>query len=473
MVTDQQREELRKRLGLIPVIRSSYELCQVIDKDGTKRGAGGLPQHYDSFGRYGHDTIGRVGVRQPKDPAKYGDPATLHMDLDDILRTDPKWGERSLEMMRQVPGLQKAKSHEDVVEALSANIRDTLQTVTPELETLAKSWYPLGNKFNIEEANANGLPSDVMHVVTARLSPQKDWFHNLAMARAFARTYAADPVIDYDAVNIANNIRQASWIDKKNPNIPPPEVLSSSKLVGKRLSDLDDILAGEMVRTLTVLRGENHTINIDGTPVVTPGGQMPGISWQSFDSMGKAMRIIRDPTPQTAHEILGQQHKIRSFYENLRDPHNTSGFDDATIDTHALGMGVGIPWSSSEPMINKFFGQPKSTKAGVSGVYPLFVEANRRVAREDPARFENTNQIQAVTWEGQRALWPRTAKKKWVMESIARIRTREGNGDIGHAEAQGLVEALRVQLPGIATSGAGSGTPAGIKGLPPWVTKGT
>lgn len=469
MATDQQREDLRKRLGLTPVLQTTFELTQQdIEKDGMKRGGGGAPQSYDSFGRYGHNTIGRVGVLQPKS----GDHAEARMDLDEILSKDPKWGERSLELMRKVPGFEGAKDHEQVVTRIADNVRDVLGTVGPELEAVAKSWYPLGNQFNVAEANANGLPADVMHVVTARLSPQKDWYHNLAMARAFARTHAADPTIDYDAVDTANLLRISAWESKKNPAIPKPEIIDASKWNGKKLSDMPDELAGEMVRSLTVLRGENFTINIDGTPQVRADGKHNAISWQSGDSMGRAMRMIRAQDKDTAHEILGSQHKIRSFYENMRDPFNTSGYDDATIDTHALGMGVGIPWGSSEKMINTFFGSPKSTKAGVTGVYPIFVEANRRLGHEQPERFQNTNQIQAVTWEGQRAMWPNTAKKKWVMDVIANIRTREGKGDIGHAEARELVEALRVQLPGVATGRAGAGTPDKLQGLPGWIIEG-
>lgn len=475
-VTQEQREELRKRFGLIPTLRTSFEITQEdIEKDGRKRGGGGEQQAYDARGRYTSggglgsiETIGRVGVRQPKGE----DPAEARMELGAIVKQDARWAEKSLDLMRQVPGFEKAKNHDQVVERIARNITDVMETVTPDLERVAKSWYPLGHEFNRAEARANGLPDDVMHVVTARLSPQKDWFHNLAMARAFARTHAENPTLDYDTIDTANLLRVSAWEAKKNPNIPKPEIIDAGKYVGKRLSELPDDLAGELVRPLTILRGENHTINIDGTPVINNQGKTSAISWQSGDSMGRAMRMIRAQDRETAHEILGQQHKIRSFYENMRDPMNTSGFDDVTIDTHALGMGVGIPWGSSERMINTFFGSPKSTRAGVAGVYPIFVEANRRVRMEHPERFANTNQVQAVTWEGQRALWPNTAKKKWVMDAIARIRSAEGKGDIGHNEAREMVEALRVQLPGVSTGRAGAGTPDKVTGLPGWIIQG-
>lgn len=467
-ISEQQRAALRARFNLPTVVEKHAQDFELVGEElekagGTKRGGGGQQQGFDAFGRY----IGRVGVRSPK----FTDPEAAHMDLGHIVKEDPKFEERLLGVMRQVPGFEVVRSHEEAVNRIAQHIMETADRTPDDLAEMAKKWYPLGHEFNKGEALRHGVHPDVAHAVTARLSPQKDWFHNLAMSRATMRRLTEDPVIDKATVDQVNAIRIAAWEDKKNPRIPKPDQLDPRAIVGKRLSELDDFTAGEMIRPLTDQVGENYTINIDGSPVLGANGKLSGIAWQSGSTMASAVRMFRNPTAEVAHEVLGQAHKIRSFYENLRDPHNEAGFDDVTVDTHAMGLGTGIPLSSSHPLVAKMFGSPKSTKSGIAGVYPLFVEANRLATQRAGSRYKNSSEMQAVTWEGQRMLWPRSAKRKWAVAAIERIRTAEANGRLSHDAANDLVETLRLQLPGVATGG-GTSVPSRIKGVPEWALEG-
>lgn len=65
---------------------------------------------------------------------------------------------------------------------LSENLVMLMRDTTPAERAKWRRWYDIANTFNEELATRFGLPSNLVHAVTARFSPQKDWDQNTAMS---------------------------------------------------------------------------------------------------------------------------------------------------------------------------------------------------------------------------------------------------------------------------------------------------
>jgi hypothetical protein len=115
-------------------------------------------------------------------------------------------------------------------------------------------------------------------------------------------------------------------------------------------------------------------------------------------------------------DFMGKSHKVRSFFNNIADPNNTSG--DVTIDTHAVAAAHLKPYSQNAIPVHHAFGtSPEKSKkpdnwkpvktggaaTGISGTDFLYQEAYRRAAKE---RGILPRQMQSIAWEGVRALFP-------------------------------------------------------------------
>jgi hypothetical protein len=121
--------------------------------------------------------------------------------------------------------------------------------------------------------------------------------------------------------------------------------------------------------------------------------------------------------------LLGQQHKVRSFYNNIFDPLEELGqFGDVTGDTHAVAAGQMRPLSGASTQVLQNFGsapmaakrpddwRPTKSSAvtGVQGTYGINTEPVRKIAAERGLR---PREAQSVTWEAIRALFEATAKR--------------------------------------------------------------
>jgi hypothetical protein len=114
--------------------------------------------------------------------------------------------------------------------------------------------------------------------------------------------------------------------------------------------------------------------------------------------LGRAARIARGESP---NQVLNG-HKVRSFYNNIRDPRNE--YDDVTVDSHAFSIAMGKKYGSGSDEYAYFAGSnwkgtnfsPVSSRPqGVSGLYPAFADSYRRVGQKYGL---SARQVQAITW---------------------------------------------------------------------------
>lgn len=134
---------------------------------------------------------------------------------------------------------------------------------------------------------------------------------------------------------------------------------------------------------------------------------------------------------------MGGAHKVRNFYNNIVSPDSQLG--DTTIDTHAAAAANLFPLTGDDDMTAQALGQKGSSNAvtGSRGLYGLYTEAYRRAAE---ARGILPRQMQSITWEAVRKLFP----AEWKAESWYRdgLRSAWENYHNGNADLPSTYEAV-------------------------------
>ena len=193
-------------------------------------------------------------------------------------------------------------------------------------------------------------------------------------------------------------------------NLDPHEHMG---LVGKRLSELTPEQAAFAIRANDP-NPANKAVRVHadgGYSIDENTAGRPRTAWQSYDNIGHAVSIYRDQSPKNISKKLGEQHKVRSFFNNINDPHSLR--HDVTADTHHFGVGLGIPVGTKHPLINSgkrnITGTGGNVADGISGTYALFAEATRRAAAK---RGIEPREMQSIVWEQWRRAYPAQSRAR-------------------------------------------------------------
>jgi hypothetical protein len=357
--------------------------------------------------------------------------------------------------------IPKGSSTQDAIDIIKGNIRGVYNNLTPDEIAAWRQWYPAANKLGKDAAEEYGTSHSGANGVIAALSPGTDWNINVAMARSLMKTLKNDTALDGPAAERANALLQESWarkaaaFDKKNAkaagdladlqakrgmSTDPTEmkkldkqIAAKAKIVGQGRPEqppLDRFKAGDKPSDFA----DGQTVGylaraLDPNPVVRMIKAMPDRSyddsdlvmtrgkdsrpvkgaWQSYENIGKAVDIFRDPSVETISASLGGAHKVRNFFNNIEDPDNPAG--DITIDTHAYGIGMNNPVSVNHPLIaaggGSIASSPGHAADGTTGTYSVFAEAYIQVADEVGLL---PRELQSVTWEKWRQMHPRESR---------------------------------------------------------------
>jgi hypothetical protein len=313
----------------------------------------------------------------------------------------------------------------------------------PEHRARATRWYDGANRIANNFAARFGATAQQMAGVIAVFSPQKDWFMNVAQAEQFAEIWKdnQDVVITRELFGevVEQIIAAAQAPDRAKRKKVPGETAEQteerraynaaldqkakddrreilSHIFGKSIRDLDNrpVLQGWAIRTLAQQKfgREFQTLSPEGDKLgraLKNDGTPTTNTWGSVNEIIKAVRIMKDGSLESISENLGREHKVRNFYNNIIAPNSPNG--DATIDTHAVAAAHLLPFGSSATEVNHNFGTGMSgSKAiGVSGIYHIYLEAYREAAAE---RGLLPRQMQSITWEAIRLLYPAEEKSK-------------------------------------------------------------
>ena len=336
---------------------------------------------------------------------------------------------------------------EQALEFYKGNLLALFDSVSPEYRDRAKLWYVGANKLAQEAAVQYSLPVEAVSGVYASLSPQQDWYVNYDIGMRTIDIFVnhQDTVFDDGIYNDFTN-----WIHGKYPSgknkgkfIRPEKArkemqIDADLMKNKSFKDLSTVQQGFFVRFW------DQANNVErGHRVVTPEGGFADFArkqngekttkkWNSFGPIVKSLEILKNPSRENINVQLGDMHKVRSFYNNILDPLAAEG--DVTIDTHAIAAALLRPLAGSHIEVLDNFGAAGNSKNfGVFGSYGVFAEAYRRAASEVGVQ---PREMQSITWEAVRGLFPKTAKGAKQQAAIKSIWKQYENGTISAVEAR-------------------------------------
>jgi GNAT superfamily N-acetyltransferase len=378
----------------------------------------------------------------------------------DAAKADPKAFEKNAELIRQYPNFRDNKSANTADKAAEQFIRHVVDNllwlydqVPATTRERSKLWYDGARaivdrwvpKYNVTDAQTAGM--------LAVLSPQKDWFQNVSLA---------ERVLD-----IMSTKQDFAWSEEMSATAAGIGALNPEdvgEITGKKLGEIDsDYLQAMWVRVY------DQTYNERGYRVVSPEGDFTDwvynadgttrskTAWGSFVEIGKAISIFKDGSIANISANLGEQHKVRNFYNNIFNPASRHG--DVTIDTHAVAAALLRPLSGSATEVLHNFGAggaASSSVFGSKGTYGIYAEAYRRAADQ---RGVLPREMQSITWEAVRGLY--TAGFKSQASNVARIDAiwenyKKRRISLDDARNQLLEAAGRINPPEWEGSGAGA-----------------
>jgi hypothetical protein len=393
-----------------------------------------------------------IGTRLPTPPNLATQPQPRIADIETMRATPSREGkapylDRVVDLFRAYPSTPSAWRKLDTetllhntIEQMKDNILWLHDRMPQAWRDRAQLWYDGGNRIINRWAEYYNLSPRATAGAAAALSPQKDWFENVSVAERVLRT-VTDPQIRGTAMTpemtaLWQRLDKPEWgqfykgiagksydqIEAELQQTPlSPLAQATYKALWLRL--YDEAHTAQSFRIVTP-EGEfaGEKLNADGTPAK--------LRWNALPDIGKAIRMI-ETNGADAEILAGGMHKVRNFYNNLLAPNSPRG--DVTIDTHAVAAALLRALSSKDTEPAHAMGSslragmptpPGSDITGMRGAYPVYAEAYRRAAAE---RGILPRQMQSITWEAVRGLYPRTFKKG-NKELIDNLWKRYANG---------------------------------------------
>jgi len=381
--------------------------------------------------------------------------------------------------VRDMPGIKtKAKSTTGLLNAYQDQMADNLQFLYGQTPTnvvdVAKNWYRGANQLASGLSNKYGVSIEQASGVLASLSPQKDWYQNVSLAD---RVFAA-----YNSGIKAGN----SLPDKKHSS-KLKELYSGKQysedvreVLRKPFSDLSGVQKAMWVRSHDQAFSDRGYDIISPTgesmgPALTGKGERATTAWGPNNVIAKAINLIENGDIDNISSKMGEKHKVRNFYNNIVSPEyakDMTDVADVTMDTHAVAAGQLMPLSGTSPAVAANFGTgaPGSAITGASGTYGINADAYRMAAQQSGIM---PREMQSVTWESVRNLFPKEFKSASNKAEIEGIWNDYSKGRINLDTARSLIleKAGGVDAPNWATgrssaNDAGSTSPVQQSNLP-------
>jgi hypothetical protein len=401
---------------------------------------------------------------------------------------------------------QADEIYDTLIEVTKSNLRMLMDVFPSDIRDIANLWYDGANIIAQQFAGDN-YSLEQSAGVLAVFSPQKDWFMNVELAKRTMEIWTADQEYEWDDAMSARWLMRGGEPELKEnkdgtvgyaKGIKPDldengehrtdengmllfHGWGSEKVKAKRQQAFERLqsLKGKKLKDLSpeqqawFVRMRAETKYATSFPIVSPDGRFgtPSsstnnkgvtkeikLAWGTYGSIGKAISILTAPSETQMKVIsdeLGDQHKVRSFYNNIVDPQNADGH--VTMDTHAIAALFWQAFSGNSREVGQNFGTANTATdslTGVGGLYPAFAEAYRAVAADYGML---PRQVQSITWEAVRMLF--TARWKSKPENVNGVRAvwaRYQNNEITLEQAQTAVFAMATNGKDLATAVANS-----------------
>ena len=358
----------------------------------------------------------------------------LQPDLANSMR-DPKQFEKNIGLMLQYPNFKGLEgTPEQQAEAMIAQMVDNLMYLyngwRPEFRQRSRRWYVGGNRIATRWAERfQVMPQQVAGIIAAT-SPQKDWFQNVSIAERILEAVINNSNTPWTPA-MSDVLRNREWGNKLSNELGFTPVEQLQRFEGKTMREMYDPANPDMslLDMAVWIRAWDEANNPQNAKVITPEGAFSAdldvtikgepvsLRAQSFGAMVKSIKILTITDPAQISEVIGANHKVRSFYNNIIAPY---AGDDVTIDTHAVAAALLRPLGSSDIEVGHNFGSyaANSSITGMYGTYGIYAEAYRRAAAQAGVL---PREMQSITWEAVRGLFKpqqKTKKNKQIVDNL-------------------------------------------------------
>lgn len=395
----------------------------------------------------------RVSTRFPTGVTATEDPLKQHLSIGlDEMRTSPGY-EKNISLLDQYPGFAHLQGM-GTDEAARAYIRqaagnlDYLYRRSPEvMKQRSPVWYEGAHEISDVLAQRWGVPRQSSSAALASLSPQMDWFKNASLGERtgdIITSAAAGRPMTSEMEAVARSPRLANLFGGERTGDLNKEMLR--RITGKTFDRIDDPL--EQALWLR-LRDEAHnprayrTITPEGNFgdfVLNKDGSLANVGWGGLGEIRKAITALKSGGDMNIiSPALGNMHKVRSFYNNIENPHYPL-FGDVTADMHQVAGAQLRPLSGSSPAVEHNLsggaGASSSALSGVRGTYGLTADATRMMAAEHGLL---PRAGQSATWEPVRELFTKEWKTPENANKVDSIWRAHDRGDISIEQARDAI----------------------------------
>lgn len=377
---------------------------------------------------------------------------------------------------------------EQIISHMTSNLLWLHDAMEPAIRERARMWYVGGRRLVDWLAERHGMSPMGAATVFAVLSPQKNWYENVGlgiriidivatqgsatmdaeMQDAYLnslrkeQTKSEGKLSKHDAAKPERGKKEIEAWETKRAELAKEAKAASDKVaeaqgkidaIGKRtleelLRDREFVLAAIMVRWFDQTKNDRTYPVISpeggvGAPMLTEAGTPASIRYGSYNEVSKAIAAYVDGRAENVHYLIGGEHKVRNFYNNLFNP------DDprfTTIDTHAIAAAYLMPLAGTDKLVQHGLGSGVGNAMfGMGGGYAVFYEAYRRAAE---ARGIQPREMQSITWEAIRGMFE-AAMKGGLKAPVAATWKRyvDGEIDIDAARADVMQRAGGITTP--------------------------
>jgi hypothetical protein len=346
-----------------------------------------------------------------------------------------KWVSSVANLVTQYPNYresERAKTPAQKLERLVRHMVDNLvwlhNLVPVDTRQRSKLWYDGANRIARSMSRKYELTLAQSSGILATLSPQRDWFMNVSLGERVASIMAERQNFRWsrDMTATASLI----YADAKYQE-------DVGAISGKSLADLD----GDAYLQAMWLRTYDQAHNPSSFSIVSPEGEPLAVAkaktgnpvkvtWGGNSTIAKAISIFDNGTADNISRQLGNQHKVRNFFNNILIPNSRNGH--VTIDTHAVAAALLRPLSGNSLEVAQNVGGASNAITGLRGTYALYEEAYRRAAESLGLL---PRELQSITWEAIRGLYTPGLKRQ-SKDSIDKIWNQFKKGRLSYDGAK-------------------------------------
>ena len=364
-----------------------------------------------------------ISTRNPQGVKRTNDPIADMLSIDEAavresMKANPDMYKRTIQAIKGYGFVPNNTPPNEVIDVFKRNIINNLlylyNKVPPDIRERSKLWYDGANRIATDMSKNYKVSMEQVSGIMAAMSPQKDWFQNVSMAeRALdILTEQGDKAWDANMLKYADSyVKEATSRKEREKRQIALDKIKGVARAGTSLNNMSQDDAAAFIRAY------DEAYNSRQYRIVTPeggfgdfvrknDGEPATMMWSTYDPIKKTVSIFRDGSRKNISEQLGEEHKIRSFYNNIAAPNSDIGH--VTIDTHAVAAGLFEALAGTDQeVIHNFGGTGKNINLGVGGTYGIIADAYREAAQQKKVR---AREMQSITWEAVRGLFGENIK---------------------------------------------------------------